>query len=265
MSQCNAINRNGFQCKRAALPGSKYCWQHNATFFQSIIVVISVLFLFIGLWADLFSLGFLQENKNDGSVLVTKTEIDSIILELDLLKQEQQILREQIASLSEPTSDVALSSNVSKLEKSTKAIDERLEIIEDLIIQDPQKALEIPLIRKDIEHITESVNVKIDIINREIERFYNIVVVSFLTLAIGVLTPGIVNGITNMFRIERDEAKNQNTTYPSRSKETPSQAVETPAPVVESSASEIDSSSMENDLPKTDSSQEKDSNDTNSK
>jgi hypothetical protein len=30
-SQCQAKTKKGTQCKRAAKPGSKFCWQHQGT------------------------------------------------------------------------------------------------------------------------------------------------------------------------------------------------------------------------------------------
>lgn len=58
MSLCKSVTDKGTQCSRNALPGRRYCWQHDIGFSITLGGVIAVILVVIALWADLISLGF---------------------------------------------------------------------------------------------------------------------------------------------------------------------------------------------------------------
>ncbi len=59
MSKCNSITNNGVRCNRNALPGRRYCWQHESKLFKgfSIGTFTAVILTIISLVADLSELG----------------------------------------------------------------------------------------------------------------------------------------------------------------------------------------------------------------
>lgn len=67
-SPCQALTSKGEQCKRKALPGQKYCWQHQPALRRwlkriTLSSIIAVAITIIGLAADLRELRNLQFNK----------------------------------------------------------------------------------------------------------------------------------------------------------------------------------------------------------
>jgi tetratricopeptide (TPR) repeat protein len=59
MATCDSITRKGTKCKREALKGRRYCWQHESSVFRGITLVGITAFVLgvIGLAANLASLG----------------------------------------------------------------------------------------------------------------------------------------------------------------------------------------------------------------
>lgn len=60
MSQCKSVTDDGTRCSRQALPGRRYCWQHESRLVKRLTVggLIAVVLAVIGLAADLAGLGF---------------------------------------------------------------------------------------------------------------------------------------------------------------------------------------------------------------
>jgi hypothetical protein len=64
MGQCKSVTDDDkTRCKRQALPGRRYCWQHESSLFRGITVagVGALVLTIIGLTADLTGLGILPQ------------------------------------------------------------------------------------------------------------------------------------------------------------------------------------------------------------
>jgi hypothetical protein len=60
MSECKSVTDDGTRCRRQALPGRRYCWQHESRLVKRITLggLATIVLAFIGLAADLAGLGF---------------------------------------------------------------------------------------------------------------------------------------------------------------------------------------------------------------
>ena len=59
MTDCHSVTKSGEKCKRQALPGRHYCWQHDSKWIKGFTLggVVTILLSIIGLLADLAGLG----------------------------------------------------------------------------------------------------------------------------------------------------------------------------------------------------------------
>jgi len=76
MRRCKSVTKSGTRCERKALPGRRYCWQHESKFVKRITLgtLLVVALSLIGLLADLVGLGLpVPAFKNMSSPTQTPT------------------------------------------------------------------------------------------------------------------------------------------------------------------------------------------------
>ena len=102
-------------------------------------------------------------------------------------------LGSKIEGLSRLTDESKASAELASVQGSLDGLQGRFTKIEGLIVQDPSKALEIPLLRKDLESIKESTQLTIGGLRQDLERAYTLLVGTMVALAIAVLAPAVSN------------------------------------------------------------------------
>ncbi len=133
--------------------------------------------------------------------VVSKAQVNALNSEIIAIKKEQARLNDQINSLSSTTSPNTLAVEVVGLRNSANNVDQRLTKIEGIIVQDPQKALEIPLLRKDLDNLVSKTDLQIALLRQDIERSYNLMLVTIVALTVAVLAPAL----GNIFRKDEKE------------------------------------------------------------
>lgn len=112
--------------------------------------------------------------------------------EIDALQQDIEILKMKINLLSN-TADNSLSTT-NQLNEKVSVIDSRLATLEEKITDNPEKALEIVLIKKDIALLNNEVNN-----NQEQFSTFSTIYNTFLTIVIAIVTlPYLSSGIRSV-------------------------------------------------------------------
>jgi septal ring factor EnvC (AmiA/AmiB activator) len=148
--------------------------------FEKIWQIGSLILAFASLVFAIYSLAFdtksftgIFPNGGMDSNTASKAQVESINAEITDIKQEQENLNHKIDTLSQVTNETVLSSQLADVKNSVESIDTRLSSIENLIIQNPQKALEIPLLRKDLDNLTTTNEIQMTALRQDVERSYN--------------------------------------------------------------------------------------------
>lgn len=97
----------------------------------------------------------------------------------------------KIEGLSRLSDESKTSAQLSSVQGSLDGLQERFTKIEGLLAQDPLKALEIPLLRKDLEFIEESTQLTISGLRQDLDRTYTLLVGTMMALVITVLASAV--------------------------------------------------------------------------
>jgi len=119
-------------------------------------------------------------------------QIAELTNELTAVNDKIKTIDQHINSLSSIPKEAALSIEVQNLKTSTEALGARAEKIESVILQSPSKALELPLLKRDIDTIKESQQSGLAALKDSVDRIYDLnkwllgaMAVSIVTLAVG--------------------------------------------------------------------------------
>jgi hypothetical protein len=94
MSQCKSVTKDGKRCKRQALPGRRYCWQHESSKVKilSFGALVGIVLTIIGLFADLRGLGVpIPPVYNDQSTTETPSSNQANTNLSDLPSKDEQL------------------------------------------------------------------------------------------------------------------------------------------------------------------------------
>jgi hypothetical protein len=112
---------------------------------------------------------------------------------INSIKDEQKRLNERIDALSKVTNQTALSAEVTDIKSSVDDLNTRFSKVEGILIQNPQEAVAIPLLRKDLDNLSSKTDLQIALLQQDADRSYNLVLVTIVALAIAVLAPALGN------------------------------------------------------------------------
>lgn len=135
------------------------------------------------------------------------TDIDKIFTQIQQTQGELEKINSQVKVLSQAPDETKFAAQVSGLNNSVNSLQERFTKIEALLVQDPTKALEVPLMRKDMETLKESNQTAFANLRQDIDRTFNLLLVSILALAVAILAPALSNLIG---RKEKPQEENSN-------------------------------------------------------
>lgn len=91
------------------------------------------------------------------------------------------------------TSNTPLRLEIQSVKSSIKEIGGKLDNLEEVILKDPVKALEIQFLKKDIETMKESIKSDQESVQQDIDKINSLVLGSIVALVIAIITPLIQN------------------------------------------------------------------------
>jgi hypothetical protein len=124
--------------------------------------------------------------------------------EIDTIRQDIDSIHTQLESLQQIPEDTAIAMRLQSLEETMANLESTLTDIEEIIVQDPEEALEITMLRRDIEQAQAFNQSQVDALVRLIEQTNTWVTVSVLALAIAVLAPSLER-LREWFRGSREQ------------------------------------------------------------
>lgn len=143
-----------------------------------------------------FLTGFfvLQSDDRASAIFGTKnTQTFASKKELFTLRQSILEMRVEQARLTKSLSDGSSSADTKLLATRLTTLESRQRRIEDAIMRDPARALEIPMIRRDIEAMRETNTQAIANLNGDVEQVYDLTKWLLGALAVGVFSLAISN------------------------------------------------------------------------
>jgi len=136
----------------------------------------------------------LTEIERSDPGLIIKTETSPA------LQKELEALKAQLASLQEIPNDVKVSAKLEVFEAKITQFESQLNVINKAILQSPEKALEIPMLRRDIASLQKQYENSTESLEREIIGAYETI-----RWVIGSIVLGILGLAASVFLKERGE------------------------------------------------------------
>lgn len=116
-----------------------------------------------------------------------ETEIASIKAQLESSQQQVDNLKSDIQSLSQIPDQSKVSLEINRLDNSLTDVKNRMTKIEQVIMDDPVKALEIPLIQKDLESTKALYDSRLLSIEQSVSQIYNLILGVLVVIGLGFL------------------------------------------------------------------------------
>ncbi len=160
--------------QRVAYRAGRFLGYHTSGV-SSIIGVVGIVIALAGAMAAFLGGkghddGITFDYSYDRSELDLKEEIIELHRQNDAIKTIQA----RLSSLSTLPKDIAISTMFAGLEQTVNNLDEREKKLEAVILQDPSKALAIPLLRKDIDNARVSEQSELAATKGDIDRVYDL-------------------------------------------------------------------------------------------
>ena len=118
---------------------------------------------------------------------------------IQTLETKLAAARTEIQTLTTIPDDAKMSAAISKLETSTAEIANRQSKLEATLMDNPAKAIELPLLRKDVDNLAEVYKSDLEDVKNEIARVYDQnkwFIGLMFTMAVGVLGLALTNFLT---------------------------------------------------------------------
>jgi len=156
-------------------------------------------------------LGFLKQPPGrapsiSDTVIAQAEEIRELKDNLQSVNQKLERIELSITSLSKIPDESKLAIELNRVSGSVTEMQNKVANIEQVVIDNPSKALGIPLLRKDLDNLKESYKSDVLSVRQEIERVYDLnkwFVGLMFTMALSVL--GLA--ISNLYKGKEKESK----------------------------------------------------------
>lgn len=113
--------------------------------------------------------------------------------QIENVHKEVSLLKVQVAELTKVPESVAISAKLHELDAKVAAVDEQLSALNKTIMASPEKALEVPMLRRDILAIQRQYESVTKSLEREITRAYDTIKWVIGTIVLGIL--GLAAGV----------------------------------------------------------------------
>jgi hypothetical protein len=125
---------------------------------------------------------------------------------IEVNTREVQRLRSELNSLNKPPSQGAMAAQVGNLTSRMDQMDEDLSALENAILRDPAKALEIPLLERDLENNQLANQAALAAVRQDIDRQYDLMKWILGTFAVGIA--GLIfTGLASVRRESKERDK----------------------------------------------------------
>ncbi len=181
--------------------------------FEPTVLITALLTTVFGVIGMYISLSGLIE-PNGGRVAIDErlAQLEELVAtsstEIDGVRQDIDSIRAQLEAVEQIPEDTAITVRLQSLEATMANLESTLTGIEEIIVQDPEEALEITMLKRDIEQAQAFNQSQLDALARLIEQTNTWVTVSIVGLFVAVLAPS-VERLREWFRKGRDEPADQ--------------------------------------------------------
>jgi hypothetical protein len=131
-------------------------------------------------------------------------DVSNLQSEIVSLQDEVKLLRQQLDSISQVPTNSATASELVEIKNSLEGLDSRIGVIEQAVLDNPEKALSITLLRKDMQLLQEKYDANTEGIRDENNRVSSLnqsLIILVMTSMIGLV--GLA--VANLFQIRRQE------------------------------------------------------------
>jgi hypothetical protein len=137
---------------------------------SAVFAALAALLGVVGVGVSLFQL--LQDRPLPSTDEIPPPIVLQIRRELENLKSELSESRATVLALQKPSSEIGLSTEQAKITSTIVSFEKRLSAIESAILESPERALSIPLIRKDVGDLSKRSEEFRSTVKAEIDRLY---------------------------------------------------------------------------------------------
>jgi chromosome segregation ATPase len=168
------------------------------------LALVGLVVALVGLIPSYFALRAAPESSSDvisEAVQAAVRNQRELSVRIDTTSQEVQQLRSEVNSLKKPTSQGRLAAQIGSMSARVQRIDQEVSTLQDAILRDPAKALQVPLLRRDVDSNQLANQAALIAVRQDIDRQYDLMKWILGTFAVGVIGL-ILTGLTS-----RKEAK----------------------------------------------------------
>ena len=159
-------------------------------------LVPSIIAGFIGVFVTFTSLLSIRPSKDPTSELAMKLQVeieDSNTLKTKYLKYQEYVddIKLELLTLKTTDSTTEVGAQIALIHVDIVALSSRMKSLEDALLENPEKALAIPLMRKDMKQIEDAHKQSVATMVRSIDRIYDQNKWFIGTMALGLITLAI--------------------------------------------------------------------------
>lgn len=157
--------------------------------------IIAFVAVFISLISFIYSSSYLKAlgvpfESKDVSVVIYKNDAIELMRKLELQVKD---IDAKLKGISELPKELPVASKIIELETKIENIQKSLNDLNKIIVESPEKALELPLVRRDISAMEQKIDSSVKNVETQLARAYDMfkwvlgtLVISVLSLAIGM-------------------------------------------------------------------------------
>lgn len=120
---------------------------------------------------------------------------EDLLQRVNAVDGELEVLREQVDALASVPEGAAVAAQIGRIDQSLSDAIGRLSGLEEAILADPAKALQVPLLSNQVSELEERTEAALVAQRESTDRVYDLLKVSILALAIGVLALAVPNAL----------------------------------------------------------------------
>jgi len=180
-------------------------WQNLSLFISLVTVGVGA-----GLSLQYLYRGAPATSTPSSDLAAVQTELGGIRAELDGLSSKVSSLEQGVGALSHIPPAAALNSELQQIRGDLDSLDGKVGRIEEVILDDPVKALSLLLLENEVESLRQKYEADLQVVRDEIGRVYsqsNWFIGLMFTMAIGLLTLAISNFLPRRGRDHREDGR----------------------------------------------------------
>ena len=114
-----------------------------------------------------------KQNFEQQLVEDVRRELQILKISIDEIKHQVVLFQEQLNSLKNISTEQKVASDLSVLRKGIAQIETKLEIFDKAIVDNPERAMSIPLLRRDIDALSTDLKGDLFVTRQEVNRVYD--------------------------------------------------------------------------------------------